>query len=183
MPINFLVLTLKCTKSQIFYFVFAHKNSKNYLQRFPYCPDCPIGPKLKIHVENWAEEVSVISTFCCIAKSTCESGFKFKENANESIKIDYQTSEDGLYSNFKKIRIIFPNSENIFDCLEQSEETLIEVTIKYKHKVRILCKGTKIFQNYSILPYFNYVSTLGFRKMLIIHVVRMLIKGHLLGQK
>ena len=72
-----------------------------------------------------------------VASTTCESGFKFKENANESIKIDYQLSDEGVYSNFKKIRIIFPNSETIFDCLEQSEETSVEVTIKYKHKVRI----------------------------------------------
>ena len=98
-----------------------------------------LAPKLKIHVENWAEEVSVISTLCykATSTSTCESGFKFKENANESIKIDYQPSDNGVYSNFKKIHIIFPNIETIFDCLEQSEETSVEVTIKYQHKVRI----------------------------------------------
>ena len=72
-----------------------------------------------------------------VAATTCESGFKFKENAKESIKIDYQQSDNGVYSNFKKIHIIFPNFETIFDCLEQSEETSVEVTIKYQHKVRI----------------------------------------------
>ena len=72
-----------------------------------------------------------------MAATTCESGFKFKENAKESIKIDFQQSDNGVYSNFKKIHIIFPNFETIFDCLEQSEETSVEVIIKYKNEVRI----------------------------------------------
>ena len=38
---------------------------------FAYCPECPCGPKMKIHIGNLAEELSVISTlwFEIIAKS------------------------------------------------------------------------------------------------------------------
>ena len=42
------------------------QNSKEFIIEifYPYL-SCPYGSKLKIHVGNWAEALSVISTLCC----------------------------------------------------------------------------------------------------------------------
>ena len=137
---------------------FIRKIFKHYLDYWTSCLCMLLWVRIRTSKQKMTIFHFLLLLFLSInnCKATCESGFKFKENAKESIKIDYQTSDDGVYSNFKKIRIIFPNVETIFDCLEQSEETSVEVTIKYQLKVRIFWEGHKIFSNFpKFLNLFN----------------------------